>query len=206
MTPALLWIMDMLGTAMFALSGAMSAGRRHFDLTGVVLVACVVAVGGGTLRDLLLGATPVFWVVEFDYLAVAVASGLIYFWVGRWWQPPWRAFLIFDALGLGLFTMVGVDKTISLGLGDGVAVLMGVLTAVGGGFMRDVICGEVPLILRREVYATAALAGALVMVLMRDLGAPPHLPGLSCAAVVVGFRLAAMFGDLHLPVFRGKGE
>lgn len=215
MDPDPLWLLNLVGTAFFALSGAMSAGRKHLDLVGVVLVACVVAVGGGTLRDLLLGATPVFWVKHFAYLTVAACSGLAYFWLGRWWRPPWRTFLVFDAVGLGLFTMVGVDITLKLGWGGaggglslshGVAVLMGVLTAVGGGFLRDVICGEVPLVMRREIYALASLAGATVMVVMRDQGLPSPLPGLSCAGVVVALRLAGVFWNLHLPTFRGRPD
>jgi len=204
MDPTVFFALEMFGTVVFAISGAMSAGREKFDLSGVILVACVGGVGGGTIRDAVLGRGPVFWVSHPTYLVVAAAAGAAFFVAGRWWEPPYRLFLWADAVGLGVFMVAGADATLALGFPAGMAVLMGMLTAVGGGFMRDIICGQKPLILRREVYATAALAGAVVMVGLRELGLEPPAPGLLGAGVVVGLRFAAIAWDLHLPTFRGK--
>lgn len=203
MLESLLFYLNLSGTVVFALSGAMSAARRRFDLSGVVLVACVVGVGGGTLRDLLLGLTPVFWVQEPLWLGIAAATGAVFFVVGRRWQPPYHLFLTADALGLGTFTVIGVDKALGLGLHPAIAVLMGALTGVGGGFLRDVLCGEIPLILRKEIYITAALAGGALLVLLSP-AAPVGLGAtLACLVLVVGLRLAAIHWNLNLPVFGG---
>ncbi|MCF8072566.1 MAG: trimeric intracellular cation channel family protein [Desulfarculaceae bacterium] len=204
MDPNLFFALEMFGTVVFAISGAMSAGRQKFDLSGVILVACVVGVGGGTIRDLVLGYDPVFWVSAPVYLGVAAATGAAFFFLGRWWEPPSRLFLWSDAVGLGVFMVGGAAKTLEMGFPAGMAVLMGVLTAVGGGFMRDVICGQVPLILRKEIYATAALAGALVLVALKKLGLAPPLPSLAGGILALLLRLAAIRWDLHLPAFRGK--
>jgi len=201
----LIFYLNLLGTMVFALSGALSAGRRRFDLSGVVLVACVVGVGGGTLRDLLLGLTPVFWVREPLWLGVSAATGAALFVIGRRWQPPYRLFLSADALGLGTFTVIGVERALALGLHPAIAVLMGALTGVGGGFLRDVLCGEIPLILQREIYVTAALAGGAALVLLAPAAPVGPWPTLACLLVVVGLRLAAIHWNLNLPVFGGRG-
>lgn len=198
--------LEMLGTAVFAISGALSAGRKHFDLSGVILVTCLVVVGGGTLRDLLLGLTPVFWVKQPLYLVVPALTGVLFFLLGQRWHPPYRLFLVADALGLGTFTVIGVEKALGLGLHPAIAVLMGTLTGVGGSVLRDLICGEVPLLLQREIYLTAALAGGVVLVWLTP--APPFgvAATVACIAVVAGIRLAAIKWDLHLPVVRRQGR
>lgn len=204
MSHEIYYILKSIGTIVFAVSGALSAGRHRFDLAGVVVVACVVTVGGGTIRDLVLGTTPVFWVQQPHYLVLAVCSALVIFILGRWWEPPYRLFLLMDALGLGTFAAVGAQKTLAAGFHPGIAVLMGVITGVGGGFLRDVICGDTPLILQKEIYATAALAGSIVLVALQCAGVSGAVAVPSCLVVVIGLRLAAIHWDLKLPVFRGR--
>ena len=207
MPPALLYALELIGTVVFAISGALTAGRRRFDIMGVTLVACVVGVGGGTLRDLLLGIDPVFWVREPLYLGLCVATGVAFFFLGSRWQFPYGVFLWADAAGLGVFTIIGTKLALAAGVHGGIAVAMGVCTGVGGGFMRDMICGEVPLILRKEtLYATPVLAGAVVLVILDRYFQAGPVATLACLGVVLGLRLAAIRWNLRLPVFASRRD
>ncbi len=197
-------LLDLFGTAVFAVSGALAAGRKHLDLFGVLVLAVVTAIGGGTLRDLTLGLTPVFWIQAPSYLWIASIAGLVTLLLARWrWLH--RDFLpIADAIGLATFCVIGAERALAAGVHPTTAVLMGVMTGVFGGMLRDVLCGEVPLVLRKELYATAALAGSLIMVVLSLI-----LPGMAIAAwagllTCLGLRLAAIRWQLGLPVFRHR--
>lgn len=197
----ILHIIELLGVAVFAVSGALAAGRRSLDLLGVVVIATVTATGGGTLRDLLLDRSPVFWIGDTTYLYVCIAAALLTVIYARYRHPPERLILIADALGLALFSVSGAQIAENAGYGGIVVVIMGTLTGAAGGMLRDVLCAEIPLILRRgRIYATAAIAGVVVYLLAqllidRDLAA--LLGMLSIAAL----RLAAIVWELTLPVF-----
>ncbi|MCK8517340.1 trimeric intracellular cation channel family protein [Methylonatrum kenyense] len=195
-------LLDLFGTAVFAVSGALAAGRKHLDLFGVLVLAIVTAIGGGTLRDLTLGLTPVFWIQAPSYLWIASIAGLVtvllarYRWLHRDFLP------IADAIGLATFCVIGAERALAAGVHPATAVLMGVMTGVFGGMIRDVLCGEVPLVLRKELYATAALAGSSIMVVLSLI-----LPGMAIAAwagllTALALRLAAIRWQLGLPVFR----
>ncbi len=198
---SILHLIELLGVAVFAVSGALAAGRRSLDLLGVVVIATVTATGGGTLRDLLLDRSPVFWIADTTYLYACIAAALLTVLYARFRHPPERLILIADALGLALFSISGAQIAENAGYGGIVVVIMGTLTGAAGGMLRDVLCAEIPLILRRgRIYATAAIAGVLVYLLAqwlidRDLAA--LLGMLSIAAL----RLAAIVWDLTLPVF-----
>jgi uncharacterized membrane protein YeiH len=155
-----LYLLDLLGVAVFAVSGALAAGRKGLDMLGVIVIAVVTAVGGGTLRDLLLDRHPIFWIADPTYLVVISVSALLTLSYVRRRPPPGNSLLIADALGLALFTIMGAQIAEGAGLSPIIIVLMGTMTGVAGGVLRDVLSAEVPFILRRDLYATAAIAGA----------------------------------------------
>ncbi|MDX6749178.1 trimeric intracellular cation channel family protein [Geminicoccaceae bacterium 1502E] len=196
------WL-DALGVFVFALSGALNASRKELDIVGFILVASVTGVGGGTLRDLLLGR-PVFWVGEPEFLLVtSVAAVLVYFTAPQL-ESRYRVLLWFDALGLSIYSVLGAGIARSVGADWSVAILMGVMTATFGGLIRDVICNETPLILRREVYASAAAAGAGMAVLLLALGLPELAAALTGFATALTIRGAALLFELSIPTYRPR--
>jgi uncharacterized membrane protein YeiH len=197
----LIHTLDLLGVAVFAASGALLAGRKRLDLFGVVVIGLVTAVGGGTLRDLLLGATPVFWVRRPTYVGVAVAAVIVVLVGARRLGPRRGPLLVADACGLALFSVLGAREAIGAGAPPAIAVVMGVMTGVAGGLMRDVLCGEIPLILRQEVYATAALAAAGVFIGLTALGVGGDAPVWTGILAGLGLRLAAIRWGFSLPIF-----
>lgn len=195
-----LYLLDLAGTAVFAVSGALAARGRRMDLFGVVVLAVVTGVGGGTIRDLVLGLVPVFWIRDPAFILVAaVTGGLTVIWAGRW-PFPRGALKTADAIGLGLFSVIGAEVALRNGAGWIIAGAMGVTTGAAGGVIRDVLAKRVPLVLRTEIYATAALAGALAYVGAREVGmaaAPAMVIGGSLACAL---RLAALHLGWSLPV------
>jgi uncharacterized membrane protein YeiH len=195
------YTLEMLGTAAFAVSGALAASRKRMDIFGFCVLALMPAVGGGTIRDIIIDRVPVFWVSDNRYVAVAIIAALIVFFAPH---PPGsrRRFLIWtDALGLALFAALGTEICLEYETGPLVAVMLGVTTAVTGGMIRDVICNEIPLILSREIYATAAFAASLTYVLADYLALGSNVA--LGAAVVVGLavRGLAIRFDWSLPSF-----
>lgn len=198
----ILYALDLFGTAVFAISGALAAGQRHMDLFGVLVVAAVTAVGGGTVRDLLLDRHPVFWIADLWYLSTIAAAALSTFLYTIAARPPRSALPIADAFGLAIFTVVGAKVAIGVGASTVIVVLMGAVTGTVGGIIRDVLCGDTPLILRREIYATAALGGGVVYVVLEGTSLPLPVATIGAVASVFLTRLAALRWDLHLPSFR----
>lgn len=186
--------------AVFAISGALAAGRRSLDLIGVVVIATVTAVGGGTLRDLLLDRV-VFWIANPVYLYVCLIAALLTVLYARYRHPPDRLILYADALGLALFTISGAQIAQNLGHGGIVVVVMGASTGVAGGLLRDVLCAEIPLILRRgRMYASASIAGVVAYLLL-ETQLDRTLAAVLGMSIIAGLRLAAIAWDLTLPVF-----
>jgi uncharacterized membrane protein YeiH len=196
---------DLFGVAVFAVSGSLAAGRKQMDVFGVVVLGLVTALGGGTLRDTLLDAVPVFWIDDRVYLLVAVAAALLTFTSVRIIRVPLRGLLIFDAIGLAVFMAIGTAKTLAV-TKPSISMIMGVMTGVAGGMIRDILSAEIPLILRKEVYATAALCGSLVYVVMNRLGFLDTACLLLSATVTLLIRLAAIHYNFALPVFRSRDE
>lgn len=188
---------------MFAISGALTAGRKGFDIFGVLVIAIVTAIGGGTIRDLLLDR-PVFWMLDTAYLWVTTATALLTLVYVRFQRPPMRLLLIADALGLALFTISGTQIAESAGASPGVAILMGGITGAAGGVLRDVLSAEVPMLLRDgELYATAALAGAVIyLLLVRLLGMDRESASILGMIAVALVRFAALRWSIRLPVVR----
>jgi uncharacterized membrane protein YeiH len=197
---------DLFGVAVFAVSGSLAAGRKQMDVFGVVVLGLVTALGGGTLRDTLLDAGPVFWIDNRVYLLVAVAAALLTFTSVRIIRVPLRGLLIFDAIGLAVFMAIGTAKTLAVTNLPSISMIMGVITGVAGGMIRDILSAEVPLILRKEVYATAALCGSLVYVVMNRLNLPDTACLLLSTTVTLLIRLAAIHYNFALPVFRSRDE
>ncbi len=198
----ILFILDLFGVAVFAISGALAAGRKSLDLLGVVIIAVVTAVGGGTTRDLLLDRHPVFWIADPTYLLVIIIASLFTIWYTQYNEPPEKALLIADALGLAVFTILGAQVTQEIVSNSVIIIIMAAITGTVGGLIRDVLSNEIPLILRRDIYATAALAGASIYLLLQLSALEPTLNIVLAMFVVIGLRVAAIQWDLHLPRFK----
>lgn len=199
----LLYGIGLAGVAAQAAAGVLEAGRKPFDLFGMVVVALAAALGGGSLRDLLLDRT-VFWIADQTYLIAAMAAGMAAFALARFVRLPGRLFLLPDAIGLALFTVSGTQAALSLGAPWLVASLMGVVTGVFGGIVRDVLCNEVPLVFNGELYATASWAGALMLVALGEFDVGPGWAALAAGTTVLLIRLAAIRYDWRLPVFSAR--
>lgn len=197
--------LDLAGTFVFALSGAAVGIRRKLDLFGVLVLSFVAATAGGMTRDVLIGATPPAAILDWRYLAVALVAGLLMFFSypvrGRYQidERLRRPIHVLDAVGLSLFTVAGALKALAFQLGPVEAVLIGILTAVGGGVVRDVLAAEVPVVLRSELYAVAAMAGAAVLVLGREMGLTSEIAALAGAGTCFAVRIAALWRRWHLP-------
>ena len=190
--PTLAVALDLLGTFVFGLSGGTLAVRKGLDLVGVLALSVAAALAGGMLRDMLLGATPVAALADARYLLAALAAGLVGFLAHPLVERLGKPVMAFDALGLGLFAVTGCRKALAYGLDPPAALLLGVLTAVGGGIVRDLLVAEVPRILREEVYALAALVGAGIVVLGEALGWPDTLVTLAAVAVAFVLRVVSV--------------
>lgn len=201
-----LWFsLEIFGTIIFAISGAISAVRHEFDLTGVVLIACVVGNGGGTIRDLLIGA-PVFWLTHWSYIVVAIVAGVLTFIFMKYIHLAKKFIFISDAFGLGVFAVVGTQKALLFGINPFLAVIMGLITSIGGGLIRDTLCDQKPLVLREEIYALAATAGATVFVLMPADLKQNFLVYIGCAVLVVVIRLLAIRFNIHMPSIKSESH
>ena len=200
------YVLDLGGVAVFAISGVASARRAGLDLFGILVIAVIAAIGGGTLRDLLLGRRPVFWIEDATYLAVIALAAAVALLYARWWSPPTQLLRLADTGGLALFTISGTQTALGQGIGWHAAIIMGLLSGCAGGILRDVLCGEVPYLLRREVYATAALAGAGLYVLLLRLGGPEQAAALLAMASIAAVRLVTLWRNWHLPAFSVAGE
>ncbi len=203
---ALLYWVGLAAVAVNALTGVLDSGRKQMDLVGALLVGVATALGGGTIRDLLLDRN-VFWVADQTYLIAALGTGFITFFLVRRLPLHPRFFLIPDAIGLALFTIVGTQVALQWHTPWLVASLMGVTTGVVGGVLRDILCNDVPMVfLKGELYASAAWTGALTLIGLQALDIHAVNASWIAMAVVLGLRLAAMHYHLTLPTFRQKQE
>jgi uncharacterized membrane protein YeiH len=191
--------LDVLGVFVFALSGGLVAVQKQLDLFGVLVLAAVTGLGGGVLRDLLIGATPPTGVSDWRLVTPALLGGLVTF----FWHPGigriWRFVRVLDAAGLGAFSVTGALKAVGLGATPQTAVIVGTLTAIGGGMLRDVLVGEVPEVLRRELYAVPAALGATAVVVGHQLGVLGTPVALGSALLVFALRVVAVLLDLNAP-------
>lgn len=194
-----LYTLDIIGTFVFAISGIRVAAKKEMDLFGATVIGFVTAVGGGTTRDVLLGSYPVAWIQDPYYpltIALAVPFTLLF---RKYIVNLRRTFFIFDTIGIALFTISGMQKALSLGLNPALAMVMGMVSAVVGGVIRDTLCNEIPLIFRKEIYATACLAGAIVFFTLSQVPIPVNLNYLITTTVIVVIRIVAIKYNLSMP-------
>ena len=197
-----IYVLELLGVAVSAVSGSLAAGRRRLDLLGVVVVAAVSATGGGTLRDILLDRHPVFWIEHPVYLSVILVSVLLTVLYSKFFKPPHKALLVADAFGLALFAISGAQIAEQGQLSTLLIVVMGTITGTAGGLLRDVLLADIPVIFTRSrIYATAAIVGIGVYLAVQAIGMVQDWAALLGMAVVASLRLAAIIWGLMLPIF-----
>ena len=195
-------VLDWIGTLVFAASGALVGVQKRFDLFGVLFLAFVVAVVGGMARDVLIGAVPPVAITHLHYFVIAIVGGLIIF---RWYPKVamlQRPILLFDAVGLSLFAVTGAQKAIDYGINPVMAAILGMITGIGGGMTRDVLAGDVPFVLRGDLYALAALAAGATVALGHVLAIAPLVPMLLGGAICVFLRLMAIYRGWRAPLAR----
>jgi uncharacterized membrane protein YeiH len=201
------YILDLLGVGVFAVSGALAAGRKHLDWLGVAVIAVVTAIGGGTVRDVLLNRHPIFWIANPAYLLVCLAATAFTLLYVHLRIPAPRALLVADALGLAFFTISGAQIAEQSGLSWLLAILMGAITGVAGGMARDVLCNEIPLILRRgQLYASSAIVGAALYLVLERAGTPREAAALLGMATIALVRFAGILWRIELPVLSLEEE
>jgi uncharacterized membrane protein YeiH len=196
----LLLVLDLTGTFVFALSGATAGVKNRLDLFGVLVLSFAASTAGGIARDLLIGAAPPAAISDWRYLAVSLLAGIVTFWRPSLIDRLGNPVLLFDAAGLGLFAVAGTQKALAFGLNPVMAAVLGMLTGIGGGMTRDVLLTEVPLVLRADLYAIAALAGAAVVVLGAALRLPVTAVTIAGAVLCFGLRFMAIRRGWHLPI------
>ena len=195
----ILYLMDLIGVAVFAVSGVLAAAHSGMDLLGGFALAALTAIGGGTLRDVLLNRHPIFWIRDARYLwVILIAATLTMVYIALL-PPPGHGLLIADALGLALFAISGAQIAESTGHSFLIVVLMGAMTGTAGGMLRDVMSAHVPLIFQQDLYATAAIAGIVVYVILQKLGMPRGVAIGAGVAVILGIRVLAVMWGMHLP-------
>lgn len=196
-------LLTQAAVAVSAASGVLEAGKKRIDLFGMLLIAFAAALGGGSIRDILLDRT-VFWIRDQDFMFIALGSGLFTFFLARWTRLSRQAFLLPDAAGLALFTVAGTNVALSVSAPWFVASFMGVITGVMGGVLRDVLCNEEPVVFQGTLYATVAWAGALLLIALLYYGVDSAVAAALAGSGMFAARLAAIHWNISLPVFRFK--
>src|SRR5690349_19634044 len=197
--PTLILVLNLVGTLVFGLSGGAAAARAKLDLFGILVLSAVVGLAGGITRDLLIGVPPATF-RDWRYLAAAGAAGLVCFFAGPALERIQRSVLVFDALGLGLFCVPGATKALDFRVGPVPAILLGAITGIGGGMLRDVLLRDVPTVLRHDLYAIPALLGAGVLVIAQESGSTNPVFPILAVAVCVGVRLAGLKYGVNVPI------
>ncbi|UII23553.1 trimeric intracellular cation channel family protein [Fulvivirga ligni] len=196
----LLYTLEIIGTFVFAISGIRLAAKKEMDIFGVTVIGFVTAVGGGTTRDVLLGSYPVAWVQDINY-PIAILLALPFTFIFRKYIVNMRrTFFVFDTVGIALFTISGMQKALNLGIHPGLAITMGMVSAVVGGVIRDILCNEIPLIFRKEIYATACLVGAIVFFLLEHYEVfSQNINYIATIITIIIIRVVAIKFNLSLP-------
>jgi uncharacterized membrane protein YeiH len=196
-----LFIIDILGTFSFAVSGAFLAMQKRLDPFGVLVLSFVTAIGGGTLRDIMIGNLPVSWLRNGTAVIVIFCSAIAAMFFSRFLKQFTTTLFLFDALGLGLFTIIGIELAIDKRFSLGVCIALGTITACFGGVIRDVLLNDVPLLFRKEIYAMACIAGGLIYFLLRKINLDEDISKIACILMIFGIRVLAVHFKLSLPLF-----
>lgn len=194
-------LFDYLGTAVFAISGALAGMNRKFDPFGILILGTVTAVGGGSLRDTLIGRTPVGWMTDLNYAWVILGSAIVAMAFRNYLSYFRRTMFLFDAIGLGLFTIIGVEISSAAGLAPPICILLGTISASFGGVIRDVLCNQVPLIFHKEVYASLSMLGGICYLILETTGVPTDINYMATSGLVVILRIIAVRSQWVLPKF-----
>lgn len=202
MTEVLILLFDYVGTFAFAVSGALAAAEKKLDLFGAVFLGFVTAIGGGTTRDMMIGNTPVSWLQDPVYFYVIVAAVALTFLFTKTVLRFPKALFFFDTIGISVFTVIGIQKGLHAGIYPPLAVMMGILTAVMGGIIRDVLCNDIPLIFHKEIYATACLAGGIFFAFFEFINMPEPFAALIAAGVIFTIRSLSVRKGWALPRFK----
>jgi len=201
---ALLYSLDLIGVFVFAVTGALAASRRQLDLVGFVFLAAMTGVGGGTIRDVILGATPVFWITQPAPVVLCALTGVIVFFLAPFIEYRYRLLLWADAIGISGYCVMGAARALDAGASPFGAVVMGVVTATFGGIIRDIVTGEPSVLLRKEIYVTATVVGAALFVLASDLGLPFWPAAFLGAISAFIVRAGALIFGWTLPTYRSR--
>lgn len=193
------YTIDILGTIAFAISGVLVAINKKMDLFGILIIAFVTAVGGGTLRDLLIGDTPVSWMKDMTFSYVIMASAIFAMVFRSKINYLRTSLFLFDTIGIGLYTVVGIDKGLNAGLHPIICIALGTMTASFGGVLRDILCNEIPVIFRKEIYATACILGGITYFMLRMLPIQDNWVFIIAGSVVIAIRLLAVKFKIALP-------
>lgn len=197
-----IYISDLIGVVACAISGVLVATRLRMDPFGITVLAGVTGIGGGTLRDMMLGATPVFWVVDNTYIYVIITTAIIsVYCLHRTHRFPTYLLPLLDAFGLAIFTIIGTQKALMLGFSGPVAIVMGCITGVVGGMIRDILSGQIPFVLQKEIYATASILGAVLYVICNYFGFGQIVAMVIAMVGTLSLRVSAIYWHLSLPVF-----
>ncbi len=197
----ILYFIDIVGTMVFAISGALAGRDKKLDLFGIAAVGFITAIGGGTVRDVLLGSTPVGWMNDLIYLIMIGSGVIISMFFNRAVLKLRRTFFMFDTVGIAVFTVLGLQKALTLGVHPAIAIMMGMVSAVFGGVIRDIVCNEIPLIFRQEIYALTCIAGGIVYVSLDSFGIGQVLNVAITSVFIVLFRVLAVKYQWKLPDF-----
>lgn len=192
-------VIDILGTIAFAISGVSVAMSKKLDVFGLLIIAFVTSVGGGTLRDVMIGQTPVAWMTNMTYVYVIIAATVFTIIFKRKINYLRTSLFLFDTIGIGLYTVVGVEKGLAVGLHPIICIALGTMTACFGGVIRDMLCNEIPVIFRKEIYATACILGGLAYFLLRKLPIDGNVVFIIAGAIVISVRLIAVKFKISLP-------
>ncbi|KTD33322.1 inner membrane protein [Legionella nautarum] len=197
----LLHYLFILGICVEAMTGAIAAGRKKMDFFGVMLIASIAALGGGTVRDTLLNTYPLTWVVHPEYLLYTSVCAFVTIFIAHSLVRIRKVFLILDALGLSTFVIAGTQKSLSNGLSPSIAILSGMITGICGGMLRDILCNDIPLVLRKELYAVIALAGALLFIVLAYFQVTDELNIMITLITIFSTRLLAILFHIEIPKF-----
>lgn len=197
----LLHYLFIMGICVEAITGALAAGRKKMDFFGVMLIACIAALGGGTVRDALFNTYPLTWVAHPEYLLYTSLFAFLTIFVAHHLVRIMIIFLILDALGLSAFVIIGTQKVLAHGMPASVAVISGMLTGICGGMLRDILCNDIPLVLRKELYATLALAGAVLFITLDYFHVPGNINVIITLISIFTSRLLAIFYRIEVPIF-----
>ncbi len=193
-------LLDLIGTMAFAMSGALTAMNKKLDPFGVFIIAFVTSVGGGTLRDIMIGRTPVGWMLDLNYVYVIVIGYILAILFRKKFDRLRISLFLFDTIGLGVFTLIGLEKGINTGLNPLICISLGTMTACFGGVLRDILCSEIPVVFRKEIYATLCILGGIVFFILRKLNIDSDILYLTTSLFIILLRLLAVKFKWSLPV------